>query len=123
MAKIKTVQGTIDDVILATAKNLARIVMTEAKLHIDKEGYKSIDCLTDEGVKRCAVLGRALTAFAEEFTKDDIDNPICKILVSETMDDVLAKCKDVDASDLNINEDDVDEEYVTNPNHIDPMFG
>ena len=123
MAKVKAVQGTIDDVILAAAKNLARIVMTEAKLHIDKEGFECLEPLTDEGVKRCAVLGRALTAFAEEFNKDDSNNPICKILVSETMDDVLAKCKDVDASDLNIDEDDVDEEYIADPNHIDPMFG
>lgn len=118
MAKMKVVKGTADNVVLAAARNLANIVMTEAKLHIEKEGYKSIEGLDEESSKRLTVLGRALVEFAKELT--DEKSPINKLLVDVTMDEVISNATEVPNG---IDEDDVDEEYVADPNHIDPMFG
>lgn len=118
MAKIKTLGTAADDVVLTAARNLANIVMTEAKLHIEKEGYASIEGLDEESAKRLTVLGRALLEFAKELT--DEKSPINKLLVDVTMEEVISKATEVPDG---IDEDDVDEEYVADPNHIDPMFG
>ena len=118
MAKRKAVMGTADDIVLAAGRNLMHITMKEAELHIDREGFASIEGLDECDTKKLAVLGRALVAFSEEI--DNKESPVLKLLVTLTMEEVINNAEEIPGG---IDEDDVDEEYVANPDHIDPMFG
>ena len=119
MARAKVVKGTADDIVVGAAKNLIHMTMAEAKMHIDKEGFQSIECLNEEGMKRLAVLGRALVAFAEELNaKDGI---LKAILVESTMEDVINGAEE--ATEEELRELDDEEEYVPKKNHTDVMFG
>ena len=104
------------------AKTFMTMTMQEAKGHIDQSKFEEVECLTEESMKRLAMLGRAFIAFAEEIDKKD--GILKDMLVEMTMNNVIENAEEATPEEIAMmDEDDVTEGYVPNPKHIDPMFG
>ena len=122
MAKRTVKKGSADDIVVTAAKTTLSVIMHEAYEHVEKFKFEDVEGLTEDSMKRLAVLGRTLVELAKEL--DNKDEILKNLIVDITMKEVIEKLEDATSEELaGIDEDDVDEEYVPNPNHIDPMFG
>ena len=85
----------------------------------EETGLKNaVEEMDEDAVKKFAALGFAFFRTWKQFIEDEETMKL--VAVSDmAMDEAVKQV----AADRNVDEDDVKEQYVPDPHHIDPMFG
>lgn len=85
----------------------------------EETGLKNaVEEMDEDALKKFAALGFAFFRTWKQFIEDE--DTMKLVAVSDmAMEEAVKQV----AADRNVDEDDVKEQYVPDPNHIDPMFG
>lgn len=85
----------------------------------EETGLKNaVEEMDEDAMKKFAALGFAFFRTWKQFLEDK-ETMMLVALSDEALEEAVKQA----SASKNIDEDSVEEQYVPNPNHIDPMFG